>query len=146
MANIGILVACTHIAKFFITQNHGKTIDLIEELNNPAALQRSQDFKSDKEGRFYKLPGTKSAYEDHMDPKEHAIEVFAHDVSDTLNEQLKTHAIDKVLIFAPPHFQGLLNKRLLKHAKVYHVPKDYTALPLKQLFAVIRENLPGELD
>src|SRR3990167_3128971 len=98
MISIGVLVASPHLVKFFITKDHGKTIDFLEELANPAVHHKSQDFKSDKEGHFYKSKGIKSAYEEHIDPKEYAIIQFAHEVTDFLNEQLKTHAMDKILI------------------------------------------------
>ena len=130
-----ILVANSSYAKFYQSTDLGKDLELTQEYVHPESREKADELVSDRQGRYRSRFGShRGAYVSAI-PKEVEAEKFALQLAHALNgANLKDY--DELIIIAPPHFHGLLNKHYPPNvrAKIKHaIEKDYTKIPQKTL-------------
>ncbi|MGB6976269.1 MAG: host attachment protein [Gammaproteobacteria bacterium] len=143
-----ILVANASEARLFSTHKlgDGKSWQFLKEFNHPASRERDFELTSDKPGRyqFQGKSGTSGhgAYSDRTDPKEVEVERFAQQLAEELNTGRVHNLYHKLILIAPPHFHGLLNKYCDHNVLsliTQHVEKDYTKLRERELALHLKE-------
>lgn len=129
-----VVVADSVSARIYL-QNPKKRHDpfiLLHELEHLDSKKRDHDLVSDKPGR-YKESATAGhgTFVPHADPKDVEIDKFAREVAHLLEEGRVTNKYHEIIIFAEPHFYGLLNKHVSKQVKELFkkvIQKDYIHL------------------
>ncbi len=142
-AKTHIIVANASEARYYETTHVGQNMKLIKTLSHPESREKGVDLTSDRPGRYHsRTADGHGAYENRTPPKEVEAEHFAHEIAHMINEAVAAHQFDKLIVIAPPHFHGLLDKYFNAHvlAKMAHrIEKDYTKTPEKKLLAFLSE-------
>lgn len=138
---IQILVANSSYAKFYQSTNLGKDLELTQEYIHPESREKADELVTDRQGRYRARSGkNRGAYVSAI-PKEVEAEKFALQLAHALNSaHLKDY--DELIVIAPPHFHGLLNKHYPANvrAKIKHaIEKDYTKIPQKSLLNFLED-------
>lgn len=139
-----ILVANASEAKFYETERLGGKMDLVNEYSHAASREKRLDLVTDRPGRCFAARGMgilRGAY-DESDPKEVEADKFAQQLAKIVIKICDSHHKDKMVIVAPPHFHGLLNKHYDEQAKghiTHTIEKDYTKMPMKKLMGYLGE-------
>lgn len=154
MLNTWILIANSSEAHIYaLDHDHfikGKIkLDLIDTHTHPDSRKKDDELVSDRMGSF-RTGSTKAGVQGHgsfqsqTDPHEHEAEVFAIELSKTLENDHANHKYTKLVLVAPSHFVGLLHKHL--HINVTQsiydtIEKDYIKTPNKKLIQYMTEHL-----
>ncbi len=104
--------------------NGSANLDKLDSFGHPQSRLKGADLASDKLG--HSGHGT---YVESAEPKELEAENFAKELAEHLESGRKQNHYNELVIAAPPHFHGLLNKALSDHVKdllLTHIAKDYT--------------------
>lgn len=140
MGNIWIIVANSSNAYLYSMsiKNEKFQCDFIEEFTHPQSRKKDIDLTSDRAGRYYTKGSTtsRSAYSPPTEPKEHEAEIFAKQLASVLESARLANLYENLIVVAPPHFHGLLNKNCNKNVFSLiskHIEKDYTKLGTKGL-------------
>lgn len=132
-----ILIANASEARLFQTKKNPKDMRLIFQFYHPESRLKDIQLVTDGAGKYRQTPRTpKSAYEGPTNPKQVEIERFAHELAHKLNEGRNSHAYENLVVIAPSHIQGLLNKFCNSHVKnliMVTLDKDYTKLRKEEL-------------
>jgi protein required for attachment to host cells len=137
MQTTWILVSDASRARLFRRERQGRAWQLLFEIEHPESRAKGRDLKSDRPGRF-SLDHAKG-FQLQMEPvSPHEIEAerFAGTLVELLERGLDEHAFDRLMLVAPPHFLGLLRKRLGKEVSRRVTgwrDKDYTHLAPREL-------------
>lgn len=135
-----ILIANASEAKCYETERLGDKLTLIKEYQHPQSRAKRMDLVSDRPGHYISRDSAHGALENTSDPKEVEADHFARELAADLNHLHPDNS--QLILITPPHFFGLLNKHLhdsvSKHL-FYHLDKDYTKIPLKQLLEYLQE-------
>lgn len=138
-----ILIANAAEAKRYETSCLGEKMTLIKEYQHPESRAKRIDLLSDRPGRYFSRDcrdSARGAYANTSDPKEVEADNFARELADDLNHLAEDQG--QFLLILPAHFFGLMNKHLndASHKRVfYHLEKDYTKIPQKQLLDYLAE-------
>jgi protein required for attachment to host cells len=84
----------------------------IAQLENAAGQSAARDLGSDKPGRKSNIFGHRHALGAGEDPKEHAGNVFAHEIAEYLNAERRKDRFDALVLAMPPRVLGLVRKSL----------------------------------
>lgn len=136
-----IIVANSSQAKFYQSTNLGQELELIQEFEHPASREKAQNLVTDRQGRYRTHNGTGHGAYTSATPKEVEAEKFAQQLAHALNGA-HYQDYDELVVIAPPHFHGLLNKHYPQNvrAKIRHnIEKDYTKIPHKSLLAILQD-------
>ncbi len=136
-----ILVANSADAKILTTDSlRTGEIKLMRKLSHPESRKKISDLMSDKPGHYKTDSGVHGAYSNH-DPKVVEADHFATQLVRELKVGWDQHKFQNLLIVAPAHFYGLLNKQLhvIANLKVTHLSKDYTRYSLNKLSSSLKE-------
>jgi protein required for attachment to host cells len=136
MRTTWILIANSSEARLFQAQKTTKDMTLLHEFKHPESREKGLDLVADLPGRYRNGSLPKSSYQDPSSPKELEAERFAHQLAIILDEGRNSNLYRGLIIIAPPHFQGLLNKSFNIHVKdriVNTLDKDYTKLKNHEL-------------
>jgi protein required for attachment to host cells len=143
-----ILVANGSEARIFSTDKifDGQNWQLIKEFDHPESRERDLDLVTDKPGRyqFQSKSGTSGhgAYSEHTEPREVEVERFARQLAEELNGGRVHNLYHQLILIAPPHLHGLLNKYCESNVLnliTHHVEKDYTKLKQRELAMYLKE-------
>lgn len=138
---IQVVVANSSEAKMFQTRDLGQPLDLIQQYFHPESRVKGIDLVSDRPGRYKARMGLgRGAYAETY-PKEVEADRFARELAGCLNEIGDQH-FDDLVVIAPPHFNGLLNKHYSRNvrSKIKHViEKDYTKTPERHLQNILQD-------
>ena len=145
MSKIWIVVADQAGARFFAAEKPVDPIVEIHTMTSSDATMLEQDLVSDKQGRGSSGSGQrKHSLEEKSSHKEQSAALFAKEVSDYLDENLRTKAFGKLLLIAAPRFLGLLRKEIstgVGEAISLELDKDLTMMKPTE----IRGHLPKYL-
>ncbi len=97
-------------------------------LVHPESRESRQERESAEPGRFQMQGGARTAVEPHTDPQQLEEVRFAAEVADHLERARQEHRFDRLIVFAPPHFLGVLRKAwspLLQQRIVREVDKNF---------------------
>jgi protein required for attachment to host cells len=140
-----ILVAGGSEARIFATEKLSSDWVLKQEFSHPEAREKDVDLVADKYGEVKdNFEARGSSYAEPTDPKETEIDNFARQLAKELNLGRTRNEYKKLVVIAPPHFQGLLTKHCDKHTLnliIKHLEKDYTKLKQHELIPRLREQI-----
>ncbi len=137
---IQILIANASEAKHYEAEHLGDKLTLIKEYQHPQSRAKRMDLVSDRPGHYISRDSAHGALENTSDPKEVEADQFARELAVDLNHL--DNADSQWILITPPHFFGLLNKHIHDNVRkllFYHLEKDYTKLPQKQLLNYLVE-------
>lgn len=132
MKTTWILIASSSEARLFQAEKTTKDMKLIHEFHHPQSRKKNMQLVSDVPGRYRKSSSTpRSVFEEPTSPKEVEVERFAQELAAILNEGRTKNLYKNLILIAPSHFQGVLNKCCNSHVKnriVDTIDKDYTKI------------------
>ena len=139
-----ILVCNASKALLYLTDKKypKKPLQFITELTNPKSQLKGIDLVTDRPGRYQKSSVARSAYEEPIEPKEKEKDHFAKQLAEHLEGNYKQRLFQQLIIIAPAHFFGLLEKHLANFilASIIRViQKDYTYLPEIELRTLLQQ-------
>lgn len=150
MQNTWILIANSSEAHFY-TYDHDHFMNkerlkmsLLESYEHKESRMKDTDLVSDQLGHYQTSHLAHGSFVPETDPKQHEAEVFAIQLSKTLYEYCMDNKYRHLILVAPSHFVGLLNKHMDRHVKGViskTIEKDYVKIPLKQLSEYMEEHL-----
>ena len=144
MQTTWILVANSTSAKLYSREDDQAELELSSQFEHPQSRQKGSDLVSDRPGHFQSKGTGHGAFVATSDPKENEAAHFANELAHMLDKGRKDNKYDKLVIVAPPHFCGLLNKQLDKHVQDKisgTVHKDYTHEEARALLSHLQEHL-----
>lgn len=129
METTWILVANSSEARLFSFGNDG--FKRISEFSHPQSRAKGQTLTTDRPGHYQStnIGTAHGAYAETTDPKEYESEQFARELVQQLEHGRTTNQFGRLILVAPPHFHGMLNKHIngrLGKMINGHVDKDYT--------------------
>lgn len=151
MTTTWILIANSSKASLFESAyaklfNGNGALKLIQEFTHPESRLKKQELLSDRPGtqeRGYNRTATLNEPTDH---KALEAEGFAKELVAKLEEGRHQHTYDRLIIVAPPRFQGILNKCMEHHQQVSQkvaktIEKDYTKIKAHELIGQLQLHL-----
>jgi protein required for attachment to host cells len=138
MDKLWVIVANSSVAFIYKMDKQLQNLDTFKELRHDASRMRSQDLTSDESGAY-----GQATYQPSTDPKAHEHEIFANSLASELASFNNQNAFQHLVLIAPPHFHGLLEKSLapaLQSKVLVNLQKDYTKMSNKELFTVVKDN------
>lgn len=140
---IHVLIANASEACSYLTMRLGKPMQLLKAYNHPESREKGSNLVSDRAGNYQTSSACHyGALAEPTSPKEVEAERFAHLLAEDLNHMLNNHQYDALVIIAPPHFHGLLNKYChlrVRNSVIFNIEKDYTKLAEKELLSHLTE-------
>ncbi|KGP62402.1 hypothetical protein EP47_08280 [Legionella norrlandica] len=119
-------------------------ISLINEIQHPENKLKDIEITSDKPGRYKSTSPAHGTYSQESDPKEIQIENFSKEIAKILEHDNAVHAYEKLILVAPPHMNGLLQKHINKQVKqsiAHNIDKDLIHFSESQLLDYLKEEL-----
>jgi len=135
---IHVLVANACEARFYETERLGSPMNLISQYTHPESREKGVDLMTDGPGHFKTDGGAHGAYTPDNTPRQLEADRFAHELAQHLHKALANNAFEEVVIVAPAHFYGLINKHCdhqVRNKITHKVEKDYVKMPEKELLA-----------
>jgi protein required for attachment to host cells len=127
-----VLIANSSNAKLYKSEKPYHQLELIKKFEHPQSREKARDLITDGYGRYkFTTNSPPSAYSDPMNPKEVEAERFAHELALELNQGRTKNHYHHLVLVAPSHFRGLLNKYCDNHVLnlvVHSINKDYTKI------------------
>jgi protein required for attachment to host cells len=128
-----IIIADANRARIFSLQTQhfanedalDKNWRLIQELNHNDSHKKTQDAISDKAGS-----GDFGTFVKGSDPKDASAALFAQHLAAYLEKGRIEHHYNELILIAPPHFMGVINKHITKAVTLLvqtSIDKDYTS-------------------
>jgi protein required for attachment to host cells len=147
-----VVVADKSAARFYEVERPADDWTLCGELADEKGHWHRRDFDSDRPGRVFDRaagPGRRGASAHHAtqgenDSKEHETQLFARNIGNKLHDAHAQGEFDKLAVFAPAEFLGILRAVMpadVKRCVVYEQPKDLVHTDLANLKA----HLPAAL-
>ena len=118
---VRVVVADQSEADFYELEQRDTPPRLVQRLEDPDAHLHDRDLKSDRPGRvFTRAPGTggrRGAVTHHSTggesgPRKVEARRFARRITAALDEELRQHRYDRLVVMAPPAFLGLLREEM----------------------------------
>ena len=138
-----ILVANSSTARIYSQDRQGGALKAVHQFEHPESRSKGSELVSDRPGHYQGAGDGHGSYVQAMDPKEVESERFARELSGALDDGRNKKEFEKLVIVAPPHFHGLLNKSLdhqVQKLIVGSVEKDYTHEDERALLAHLQLN------
>ena len=133
-----VIVADGARARIFASHSVLNQLEEVEAFAHPEAHWSNQDIASDAAGKSVDQHG---ALEPATSPQEHETENFAHSLAEHLKDLHNQQHYEELVLVAPPHFLGLLQKQLptpLDKLVSKTVKKDLTKLGVEEIIGYIR--------
>jgi len=133
-----VVIANGSEARIFSMEFLKKGLEPVGEYRHPESREKGESLASDRPGAFQSDVNREGygSYAEPTDPKEYERERFAMELGDMLNSGRVAGEYEQIILIAPPHFHGLLNKRLDEQTArcvAHHINKDYTQVPEREL-------------
>lgn len=131
-----VLIANASEAKCYEIKRHGQDLALIKAYEHPENRLKDSDLVTDEPGHYISRDTAHGMLSEHHNPKENEAEHFAITLAHDLKHAKSKNLFEKLIVIAPPHFHGLLNKHFdKKTAEViaHSIEKDYTKVAFKEL-------------
>lgn len=142
MKKTWVLVADASRAQLY-SHSRGGALELFMEFDHPESRMKGSDIKSDRAG-YQNSKGTGHGSMEARPPKQHEAEVFARELAATIEKGRTSNTIENLIVTAPPHFAGLLNRSLSDKCRQLiraSIEKDYTRLAPQALYARLEPQL-----
>lgn len=137
MKTTWILIANACQARLFEAEKTYRQMRLITEFSHPESREKVTDLVIDNRGRYHDTKSSPAGvYDVPTNPKEVEAERFAHELAKKLDTGRTHNEYVNLVLIAPSHFQGLLNKcckNQVKERIINTIDKDYTKLKQPQL-------------
>lgn len=113
-----VVVADSSKARFFSLEGRSEPMQEMEGMVHTEGRMRDQDEISDRQGGLAGGHGEGGhAFEAPTDLKQHEAEVFARQIAAKLEHGRVNHALNKLILVAPPAFLGTLRQALNEHVQ-----------------------------
>lgn len=138
MNNTWIVVANASKCKIYKYQRYSNSLDCHRSIDHSESRFKSGELVTDRYGNLKSREPTHGYFGDQINPIESEKIQFAKEINALLESYRVKGKLDNLLIFAPPHFHGLLNKFRNKNIDklvLKDLQKDYvnySDLQLKQ--------------
>lgn len=119
-----------------------KPLSFVIEFEHPDSRKKRMDLVTDRPGHFQTSHTARSAYENHIDPKEREADHFAKEISLYLEEKLKKKAFDYLILVASIQFFSLLKKHLSTHVAntiIRSIHKDHVHQSEPELRSILNQ-------
>lgn len=138
--------ACLFESSYAKLFNGSAELKLVEEFTHPESRLKNQELLSDRPGTKERGYNRTATLNERSEPKELEAGEFARELVTKLEEGRLQHIYDKLIMVAPPRFQGLLNKCMEHHPQVLQkitktIEKDYTKIKSNDLVAQLQSHL-----
>lgn len=136
-----IVVADSTRARIFTADTPSSPLEEIEDFSHTEGRLHDREITSDLPGKIKSTGAGGHAFEQPTDPKKHEADIFAHRISQYLEEAHNANRFEQLLIVAAPSFLGLLRNNLpdqIKKLVRFELDKDITLMSA----ADIRQHLP----
>lgn len=144
MKTTWILVANASRAKLYAQSDRASAMHMVQEFEHAASRMKGAQLASDRPGRILSKGTGHGSYEEPTDPKQFEAERFAQELAQVLDKGFATNAFQQLMVVAPAHFSGELNRHLSAHTRAKigaTIHKDYTQLPPTELVATLSEHM-----
>jgi protein required for attachment to host cells len=141
---IWIVITDSNTCKFYDYSKEQVELSFLKEIQHIENKLRDIDLTSDKPGHYKSGVSARGTYSQPSDPKEIKIESFAMEIAKELDNGRNNHAYHNIIIFAPPHINGLLFKHLNEHVKklvLHNVKKDLLYVKNDALLNIVQEHI-----
>ena len=136
-----VVVSESSRARVFEMVNPNTPLTEIRDMVHPESRAHAQELTSDLPGRSFDSHGQgRHAMETTVDVKEQESILFAEQVADFINAECDEKRLDRLYLAAPPHFLGLLRKRLGNEAK-HHIARQISKNLVTMDEGAIRKHL-----
>lgn len=138
-----VVVADSANARVYSQPAHKRhePMTLKHELAHSDSKKRDAELVADRPGHYHKGEGgPRGAYAPHSDPKAVEIDTFARELANLLEDGRLQNQYQQLVLFAEPHFYGLIGKHLNSHVKErvkQVIQKDYMHLTEPELRAAL---------
>lgn len=136
MKTTWVLIANGSEARLFKAQKNYRDMHLLQEFYHPESREKAINLVTDAPGRYRKSVAPKSAFEEPLSPKKMETDKFAHTLANILEQGRTKNLYSNLIVIAPAHFQGLLNKccsHFVINKIVDTLDKDYTKITEHEL-------------
>lgn len=143
--NTWILVADSVEAKIFSSKDlhFVNELTFVKEFKHDAGRKKDSDLVSDRPGH-YQAGGAHGSYGEKHEAREIEVDNFAAELAHMLKAAWELHEYKSLVIVAPAHFYGYIQKHLDEHvareSKMEHVIKDYTKYTTLHLAESLKEH------
>jgi protein required for attachment to host cells len=132
-----VVTADSSKAVFFEVDRIGGEFRPVRSLAHEEATLKGQDLTTDRPGRAFDSSGQgRHAMSSQVDPRQHEADVFAREVSETLELGRTRGNFGRLIVLAPPDFLGRLRKTITSAANklvVESVPKSVVGLGAEEI-------------
>jgi protein required for attachment to host cells len=112
-----IVLTNTNLCKIYDYIRKDHQLIPIKELEHPQSKAKGTEILSDRPGHYKTRSATRGTYEPRTDSKEVEVEKFIHEIADELESARNLNLYHHLVLIAPPHCIGLLNKYLNDQVK-----------------------------
>jgi protein required for attachment to host cells len=143
--NTWILVADSTEAKIFSSTDLHlvKELTFVKEFKHEASRKKDSDLVSDRPGH-YQASSSHGSFGEKHEARQLEVDNFAAKLAHELKTAWDLHEYKKLVLVAPAHFYGYMQKHLDKHvisaSKMEHVIKDYTKYTTLHLAQSLKEH------
>lgn len=144
MGTTWILVADASRAKIYSQADPVSAMHMVQTFEHAASRMKGAELASDRTGRILSKGTGHGSLADPTDPKEFEAARFAQKLAQALNKGRAANVFQQLVVVAPAHFSGELNRHLGAHTREMigaAIHKDYTQLPPKELAAALGGHL-----
>jgi protein required for attachment to host cells len=132
-----IVVADGARAQFFCSNGSGTDLETALPQALVADNRPSGKIASDRPGRVFDIAGEgRHAAQPSTDPHRHSQKIFAGEVTNVLNKQLKNSAFDQLVVIAAPKMLGDLRAAFgenIRKLVIAEIDKDLSKLTIHEL-------------
>ena len=119
-----VVVAESSRARIFEMLSPNTPLTEVRDMVHPESRAHAQELTSDLPGRSFDSHGQgRHAMEATVGVKEQESILFAEQVADFINAECNAKKLERLYLAAPPHFLGLLRKKLGNEAK-HHIARQ----------------------
>ena len=136
MSTLWVLVANASQAHLYATARLGGALEIVKEFSHPQSREKGLNLVTDRPGQKQTQGAVHGGAVEKTDPKEVEAEKFAKELAVELDEGRTSHQFAELVLIAPPHFHGLLNKHCnpqTLNMVSKKLQKDYTHMRAKEL-------------
>ena len=132
-----ILVCDASRAVLYGTEKKGEEWETVGSYSHPESRMKNSELTSTEPGHSAKSKGDSrhTVMEPQTSPKEAEKEHFAQQLATVVNAGARKKTYDRLVLIAPPHFAGILEKHLSTETKkrlMKTLHKDYTFTNIRE--------------
>lgn len=136
-----VITANSSEAHCYEAKHLGREMNLVKEFYHPESREKGQDLVTDRPGLFQSRDA-RGGFGWRANPKDVEAEKFAILLAQELGYAHKHNQYKKLILIAPPHFNGLLSRHLddqVLNNVSHKIDKDYTKMAEKELRSYVDE-------